>query len=149
MVGTRWVRQIYHSLDSINCAVWVCVSICAHVCVCVRVCVFVCLCLCVCVCVCLCVDVGGWGLRFEINSPPISILLISSGLGLSPIICVCVCLCLCHCHFTMMGNDLLFTLMCNIGAAMLQLDKYGSFSTFHFKPVFSFPCFEVRDNHTL
>ena len=90
MVGTRWVRQIYHSLDSINCAVWVCVSICAHVCVCVRVCVFVC------VYVCLCVDVGGWGLRFEINSPPISILLISSGLGLSPIICVCVCIGLCH-----------------------------------------------------
>ena len=86
MVGTRWVRQIYHSLDSINCAVWVCVSICARVCVCVCVCV----CLCVCVCVCLCVDVGGWGLRFEINSPPISIPLISASRGVSTIICVCV-----------------------------------------------------------
>ena len=114
MVGTRWVRQIYHSLDSINCAVWVCVSICARVCVCV------CVCLCVCVCVCLCVDVGGWGLRFEINSPPISILLISSGLGLYPIICMCVCLCLvfvfvclciCLCHLQMKPGAVPFPTM--------------------------------------
>ena len=68
MVGTRWVRQIYHSLDSINCAVWVCVSICARACVCV--CVFVCLCLCVFMCWCGWVGVKIWNKLSSDFHPP-------------------------------------------------------------------------------